>query len=228
MKYFLNTLKLILILLVVSCTTEEKELPQVSLVPVYTINVAAPSNANNTLSGYKSVTVPTTINIYRETDLVIHYQEENNPVNYYVSSTDESTAFVPAGTNPAVEGKYKINYVIGSEENTTNAETGTVTKTKETTTYVVEANNTDIDGNKISVKNSLGLTINHTKKVTVIADKEIGDVNVSESITPATDNDGEITTETIVDEVNNTTTTIITTVSKAVSLITLKETEVYN
>lgn len=212
----------------VSCGNDDKDLTSVNLVPVYSINVNAPIAANNITSGYKSVAVPSIINIYKEKDLVIHYFDSTQPLNYVAVSTDESTAFVPAGTNPAVEGQYKINYVIGSEENTTNAETGTVTKTKETTTYVVEANNTDIDGNKISVKNSLGLTINHTKKVTVIADKEIGDVNVSESITPATDNDGEITTETIVDEVNNTTTTITTTVSKAVSLITLKETEVYN
>ncbi|WP_010134775.1 hypothetical protein [Ochrovirga pacifica] len=228
MKYLLNIFKLSFALLVASCTTEEKDLPQARLVPVYQISVNAPLAVNNTLSGYKSVDVPINIHVYKEKDLVIQYPENNKPVNFDVVIVNQSSGYIPAGDNLAVAGTYQLSYTTEEINEVTNEENGEVTKTHLTTSYELDVNRTDTEGNALVPAEGLGITIHSIKTVTKIATKQEGDVSVAEQITPATDNVGEISTTIVVDNQANTTTTITKTTASALCEVSVIETEVYN
>ncbi|MGY6648211.1 hypothetical protein [Wenyingzhuangia sp. IMCC45574] len=231
MKNIIKYLKFLpIIAAIVSCSSsDEKEFKEVKLVPAYTIEVSNPIAANNTLAGYTSVNVPSTINIYKETDLVIHYEQDARPLNFNVASLDESSAYIAAeDVNPAVEGMYKVSYTISSSDEVTNAETGTITLTETSTDYLLEIANTDVDGNALATVAGVGLTITNTTKITTVKDKETGEVSIPEAVTPATNTTGEITTVVTVDDVTEKTTTVVTTVASAISEVVVTETEIYN
>lgn len=231
MKNIVKYLKLFAVAAgIISCSgSDEKEFAEVKLVPIYSLEVSAPSAANNTLSGYKSVAVPSNVHIYKEKDLIIHYIDNDQPLNYNVVSVDESSAYVPAeDVNPAVEGKYKVSYSISSLEEAIDEDTGAVTTTQISRDYMLEVANTDIDGNALDNVSGLGLTVTETKIVTTVVDKVEGDVAVPEVVVPATDNEGEITTVITVDDTTNKTTTKVTTVATAISEVVVVEEEIYN
>lgn len=214
-----------------SCSDQDSPFdePDINLVPVYSVLVEEPSASNNTTSGYKSVVIPSKLEIFKEKEYIVHFvnSEIAVPIELF---TNESLDYVAATTDPvttAQEGKLKYTYNIKPEDVVTEFPDKTIT-VEEVSEYALEIKTTDIDGNGLENISGLGLTVTKTNVVTTVVDKVDGDVDVPEVVVPATDDEGEITTVVTVDATANKTTTKITTVASAISEVVVNETQIYN
>lgn len=231
-------------LLLTSCEDKTKELSDISLVPVYSLTNISVNAIDNTATGYTSISLPFSVDIYHSRNLVIEFDNEDTSPSLNIDTrtgnvqrvevSNNSVAFIPNETDstlPGTPGSYVVSYTTNNESDSDEEdEMGNVVKTvntKETTIYSIDLENTDNLGEVIAPLSGSGLEISHTEIVTTIEDKSETDVEGTVTTTTDATNDvGGITT--VIKVENDTKTTVTTTVSSAVCNVTIQETEKYN